>query len=442
MPLTASEAAPILVVDDEVRIRALVCRALEGRSLATASTADEAREKFPSAGLVLLDLRLAGDDGMDLLREFHENRPTVPILIMTAFASIESAVEAMKRGARDYITKPFSSLDELRFTVDRALREARMEEENRELRSLLVEQDTFEDMIGGCEAMKRVYALIERFAASDSTVLITGESGTGKELVARALHRRGPRRDKPFVEINCAAIPQTLLESELFGYERGAFTGAVRRKKGLLETASGGTVFLDEIGEMPTALQAKLLRAIEEKSFMRLGGTSPTRIDPRIIAATNRDVKEAVAQGMLREDLYYRLAVIQVEIPPLREREGDLMRLIHAWLPEVSFEADALEALQSYAWPGNIRELRNVVERLKHHGTRTVRRVDLPGAFQPVDEAPAAPGSLPEKVAAFERDLIREALRACDGSRTDAARRLGISRQSLQYKLEKLDIRY
>ena len=321
------EEDKILVVDDEAKIRELVCRALEGRTLDTAATADEARSKLSDARLVLLDLKLAGDDGMELLNEFRENRPEVPVIIMTAFASIESAVSAMKAGACDYITKPFSSLDDLRLKVDRALREAKLEIENRKLRNLLIEQDSFEEMIGGSALMNKVYNMIDRVADGESTILIEGESGTGKELVARAIHRRSSRQKKSFIEINCAAIPENLLESELFGYEKGAFTGAYKQKKGLFETAQGGTVFLDEIAEMPKELQVKLLRVIEEKSFTRLGGTSLTRIDSRIIAATNRDLKQAVKNGEFREDLYYRLAVIQIALPPLRDRVGDLEKL-------------------------------------------------------------------------------------------------------------------
>jgi len=432
------EEDKILVVDDEAKIRELVCRALEGRTLDTAATADEARSKLSDARLVLLDLKLAGDDGMELLNEFRENRPEVPVIIMTAFASIESAVSAMKAGACDYITKPFSSLDDLRLKVDRALREAKLEIENRKLRNLLIEQDSFEEMIGGSALMNKVYNMIDRVADGESTILIEGESGTGKELVARAIHRRSSRQKKSFIEINCAAIPENLLESELFGYEKGAFTGAYKQKKGLFETAQGGTVFLDEIAEMPKELQVKLLRVIEEKSFTRLGGTSLTRIDSRIIAATNRDLKQAVKNGEFREDLYYRLAVIQIALPPLRDRVGDLEKLFKFWVPNVTFEKEAWEIIMSYNWPGNVREVKNFVERINQLGIKRVTVSDLPDDFSgSTSGSLRISGSLVEMVDSYERSIIKQVLEDSNGVRIDAANRLGVTRQALQYKLEK-----
>mgnify|MGYP001604186225 CR=1 FL=1 len=440
--MTTNPRTAVLVVDDEARILELVTRALEGRPLATASSLAQARDKLANAAVVLLDLKLGEDHGFELLQEVKEHHPGVPVIIMTAFASIENAVDAMKRGASDYITKPFASLDELRLIVDRALMETRLHEENARLREMLAEQDRFEEMIGASAPMKRLYAAIARVAESDATVLITGESGTGKELVARAVHRRSGRSRRPFMEINCAAIPETLLESELFGHERGAFTGAHKMKKGLFESAPGGTVFLDEIGEMPTTVQVKLLRVIEDKSFIRLGGVAPTRVDVRILAATNRDLAEAVAANRFREDLYYRLAVLHLEVPPLRDREGDVERIIGALLPGMTIESDVMDMLCSYGWPGNIRELKNVVERVKGMGGKRVTLADVPSTITRPARALASGSSLPELVDEFERRLITEALKETGGSRTAAAQKLGVSRQALQYKLEKHGINY
>lgn len=433
----------VLVADDEAGIRDLLVRALEGRRVEAVSTAAEVRERAADASLVLLDLRLGADDGMALLEELRGSHPGLPVVIMTAFASIESAVEAMRRGARDYLTKPFASLDALRLLVDRVLAERELERENESLRRLLVEQDRFEEMVGASPPMKAVYNLVDRLAPNDSSVLITGESGTGKELVARALHRRSPRRARPFLEINCAAIPGTLLESELFGYERGAFTGAHRQKRGLLETAAGGTVLLDEIGELPLELQSKLLRVLEDKRCTRLGATTSVSLDVRILAATNRDLAAAVRAKTFREDLYYRLAVLVIEVPPLRQREGDVLRLLAEFLPGVTFDPDALQALVDYPWPGNIRELKNFAERTRALGVERVSASDLPTSFRATAVPygrPAQNVDLPSLVEAYERGLIEAALREAGGQRTEAARRLGISRQALQYKLEKYGI--
>jgi DNA-binding NtrC family response regulator len=439
--MTPPEEPLILVADDEARIRELVCRALEGRRTEACSNAEEVRDRAERASLLLLDLRLGADDGMELMAELREKRPELPIIIMTAFASIESAVEAMKRGATDYLTKPFGSLDELRLVVDRALAVDRLQRENDDLRRLLAEQDRFEEMIGGSETMKRLYELIARIAPGDGTVLITGESGTGKELVARAIHRRSPRAGRPFIEINCAAIPETLLESELFGHEKGAFTGAIRLRRGILESAAGGTVFLDEIGELSPSLQAKILRAIEEKRFHRLGSSTAIRVDVRIVAATNRDLTDAIQRGAFRQDLFYRLAVLQIEVPPLREREGDVVRLLREMLPDTPIDTPALDALLAHSWPGNIRELKNFTERVRGLGIKRVALADLPASLRAVHPSGGkGEGSLPDRVSAFEKDLILEALKESDGSRTAAARRLGVTRQALQYKLDKYGI--
>lgn len=436
------ETPLILIADDEGRIRELLVRALEGRNVRAVSTAAEVRASAADASMILLDLRLGADDGMALLAELKADYADLPIVIMTAFASIESAVEAMKRGACDYVTKPFASLDALRLLVDRVLAERELARENVMLRELLTAQDRFEEMVGASPTMVKLYNLVTRVADSEATVLITGESGTGKELVARAIHRRSHRRGHSFLEINCAAIPANLLESELFGYERGAFTGAHRQKKGLLETAAGGTVLLDEIGELSLELQVKLLRVIEEKKCLRLGAVAAVPFDVRILAATNRDLGKAVREHKFREDLFYRLAVIAIPVPPLRERAGDVLRLVRHFLPETVFDADALTLLEDYAWPGNIRELRNFSERVLGLGLDHVTINDLPDSFRRGSEPVALSGDLPGLVETYERRLIEEALSAAGGSRNEAARRLGVSRQALQYKLEKFRITY
>lgn len=442
-----SEKPKVLVIDDEARIRELVVRALDGRNVVAVATPEEARNHMPAA-VALLDLRLGESDGMKLLDEFRADFPAVPIIIMTAFATIESAVEAVKRGAHDYVTKPFSSLDDLRLRVDRVLEAVRLRSDNEALRSLLLEQDRFEEMIGGSDAMRKIYALLSSVAENDATVLITGESGTGKELVARAIHRRSHRSRKPFLEINCAAIPDTLLESELFGYEKGAFTGAYRTKKGLFESAPGGTILLDEIGEMPIGLQVKLLRTIEEKTFTRLGAVSPIKIDVRILSATNKDLREAVRAGTFREDLYFRLAVMHLDLPPLRDREGDVIRLLAALLPDVPVAPEAMKILSEYSWPGNVRELKNFVERVKGSNLKKIELTDVETLLSVGKKSlrtstrEGKEGSLPELVESYEKDMILSALKDANGSRTEAAARLGLSRQALQYKLEKFRIDY
>src|SRR5262245_20542101 len=318
--------------------------------------------------LLLSDLKMPGMDGVELLRRVHDLDPTLPVIMITAFASIESAVAAMKEGAFDYLPKTFSG-DQLQLSGERALRQRQLQTENRHLRDQLQATFGLENVIGRSPAMGRIFELVRKAARSDANILIVGESGTGKELIARAVHANSPRVSQPFVPVDCASLPEQLLESELFGHEKGAFTGAIKTKPGLIETAHRGTLFLDEIGEMPLGLQSKLLRTIQERQVRRVGATSLVDVDVRIVSATNRDLRDAAARGQFREDLYYRINVIVIALPPLRARAGDVTLLAHAFLKKFGgdrvsgLDDDALAALEAYAWPGNVRELQNVVER-------------------------------------------------------------------------------
>jgi DNA-binding NtrC family response regulator len=364
----------VLVVDDEPNM----CRSLaivlseEGRyEVDTATSGAAALPKLERVDLVLTDLSMPGMDGLELLRRTKEASPETPVVLMTAYSTVQSAVEAMKGGAFEYLIKPFAN-EELLSVVESALKLRRLTRENRRLRQQIAEGARFGDLLGKSEAMRRTFHVIERAADTDATVLIRGESGTGKELVARAIHFQGHRKDGPFVALNCAALTEALLESELFGHEKGAFTGAIRTKIGRLEQAQAGTLFLDEIGEMPQQLQTKLLRALQERSFERVGGTETLRVDIRVIAATNRDLEKAVADGSFREDLYYRLNVILVDMPPLRERMEDVPLLTEYFLGSKAEDLGvrgktlseaAQQALLEYDYPGNVRELENIIER-------------------------------------------------------------------------------
>jgi len=365
----------VLVADDERLMAEMLEEMLkaDGMLVEKAYTGKEALEKFRSLDfdLVLLDLRMPEMNGLDVLQEMKKEDPTIPVIVITAYGSVDNAVEALKVGAYDFITKPFK-LEELRNAIARALEVEQLRREKEYLLSEIQEEFHFEGVIGESPKMKEVMRVAQLVAKTDATVLICGESGTGKELLARSIHYQSNRRDKPFVVVNCGAITETLLESELFGHEKGAFTGAYTRKPGKFELADGGTIFLDEIGEMSPAMQVKLLRVLQEKTFERVGGTTPITVDVRIIAATNRDLKKAVREGTFREDLYYRLNVIPIYLPPLRERKEDLpllcdfliarhCRKLHKKIRGIS--PQAMRVLRKYHWPGNIRELDNVLER-------------------------------------------------------------------------------
>ena len=362
----------LLVVDDEPDMVENLTRLLRRdgyRCLAT-TDARKALELLETQhpDVLLTDLKMPEIDGLDLLRRAHAVDAALPVIMITAFSSIESAVAAIKAGAFDYLPKNFSA-DQLRVSVERALRQRRLAVENRNLRAQLQTTFRFESLLGRSPAMTRVFELVRKAARSDANILVQGESGTGKELIARAVHANSPRATQPFVPVDCASLPEQLLESELFGHEKGAFTGAIKTKPGLMESASGGTLFLDEIGEMPLGLQAKLLRALQERQIRRVGGTALIDVDVRVVSATNRDLRAAAAKGDFRDDLFYRVNVIAIQLPPLREREGDVQLLTHAFLERYAtrrfqgVDDDALAALQAYRWPGNVRELQNVIER-------------------------------------------------------------------------------
>ncbi|MGE0593401.1 MAG: sigma-54-dependent transcriptional regulator [Vicinamibacterales bacterium] len=445
--------ASILVVEDEALLRWSLRERLarEGYDVQEASTAAEALDWLESAlDLVLLDHRLPDGDGLTLLARFKETWPDVPVIQMTAFSTVENAVEAMRLGAYHYINKPFD-LEEIVLLVDKALEASRLRREVRELRQSRRSDHGLESIIGTSPAMQRVKSLLSRVAASPaSTVLLTGETGTGKDLAAKVVHFNSDRAGQPFVNITCSALPEHLLESELFGHERGAFTDARQQKRGLLESAHGGTVFLDEIGEMTPALQAKLLRFLEEKAFKRVGGLSDLRVDVRVVAATNRSLEDEVEAGRFREDLFYRLQVMPIPLPPLREREGDVQLLADFFVSVFNREfrkrvrgcsLAATATLASYQWPGNIRELRNAIER----AMLLIDRPWLePGDFTTLTRS-VAPTTykLPAegvKLDDVEQTLLVQALERSDGNQTQAGQLLGLNRDQVRYRIEKFGL--
>jgi two-component system response regulator PilR (NtrC family) len=407
--------------------------------------------------VVISDLQMPDKTGLDLLHALRETSPETLALVMTAFASTETAIAAMKEGAYDYLTKPFQ-VDEIRLVLEKALEKKLLARENRRLRSELRSQVRQRALIGSGSAMQRVYELIGQVAETKANVLISGESGTGKELVARAIHAASDRRDRAFVALNCGAIPENLLESELFGHVKGAFTGAVQNKEGLFEVADTGTLFLDEVGELPASLQVKLLRAIQEKAIRRVGGTNDRRVDVRILAATNRRLEDEVAAGRFREDLYYRLNVIQIAVPPLRERPEDVPLLVQHFVEKYARELgkeiggasdDAMRRLLDHSYPGNVRELENVIERavaLSRGGTIEVDALP-PNLLRPPGDGagrntvlPAEGANLEELVNEYERGLLLEALERAGGVKKRAAKLLGVSFRSFRYRLQKLGL--
>ena len=442
----------ILVVDDESLIRWTLSERLsqDGYTIAEADTAKAALARFgPDIDLVLLDFKLPDSDGLAVLRQMKAADPDVPVILLTAFSSVETAVEAMKQGAYHYANKPFN-LDELALVVQKALETTRLRREVKQLRASRSEPYAVSRIVGDSQAMRNLKVLLQRVAASPaSTVLLRGESGTGKDLAAKTIHFNSDRSARPFMNITCSALPDALLESELFGHERGAFTDARQQKIGLLESADGGTVFLDEIGEMVPALQAKLLRFLEEKAFKRVGGSADVRVDVRVIAATNRDLEEAVKRGSFREDLYYRLNVMQIVLPSLRERMGDVPLLVDYYIDVFNREfrksirgasPDAMELLKSYRWPGNVRELRNAIERAMLLADGPWLTPDL------LPVAAASRGSavgtmeLPMEgvnLETLERELVVQALKRTGGNQTKAATLLGLNRDQIRYRIEK-----
>jgi DNA-binding NtrC family response regulator len=453
----------ILIVEDEAAIRLALSGLLrrEGYEVAQVERGDAALQALASDSfdLVLTDLALgAGATGMDVLRQAKQLRPGLPVVMITAHGSEKVAVEAMKLGAADYVPKPFDN-DEIRLVVGRALERTRLERENRELRERVERAFRFDNLIGSGAAMRRVFEVIRKVAETDLTVLVRGESGTGKELVAEALHQHSTRARGPFVAVNCAAISRELVESELFGHEKGAFTGADARRKGRFESASGGTIFLDEIGDMAPETQAKVLRVLQERRFERVGGSAPVEVDVRVLAATHRDLEADVKRGRFREDLYYRLKVVEIAIPALRERPEDVPALVDRFLddlaerlgrPKKAIRAAALARLAACAWPGNVRELRNVVEQAAVLATGdAIEEADLrlPDAeVAPPAGADGAPDlSFAEAkrrtVLDFERRYLLGALRQHGGNISRAAAAIGMVRQSLQQKIRELGLR-
>lgn len=452
-----SETYRLLVVDDEQTARYSIRRALErdGYEIREVSSGEGALEVLSSTpiDLVILDLSMPGMDGMQTLSRIRE-RPDAPqVIMLTAHGSERLAVEAIRRGAQDYIAKPYE-LDELRQSVRNALERVRLERENARLREEIARREGFMPLWGESPAMRDLMAKIAAVAAVDVAVLIRGESGTGKELVSREIHRMSSRAKGPFVAVNAAAIPEGLVESELFGHERGAFTGADRRREGRFEQASGGTLFLDEIGDMPLAAQAKILRFLEEKSFERLGGSEPIKADVRLITATHRDLREEIEKGRFREDLYYRIRVVEIVVPPLRERAGDVLLLAGRFLQEFAskygkrlsgFTDEAIEAMTRYRWPGNVRELKNAIEtgvvlaRGDKVGLNELPR-ELRGPELPIPDGTRLPLREASRrvLEEFERSYIASALREAKGNLSAAARALGMYRQSLQHKLAAL----
>jgi two-component system response regulator HydG len=458
----------ILIVDDEPHLRRILASNLaqDRHQVTEAGGVEEARRAIASGifDAIITDQKMADGEGLEVLRAAREADATVAVVFLTAFATIELAVESMRRGAFDFITKPFMP-EAVLATVRRAVEHTALLRENLRLRDEVVRLEGSAEIVGSSAAIEAVRDKIARVAPTSATVLITGETGTGKDLVARAIHRSSPRAEKPFVPVNCAAFTETLLESELFGHERGAFTGADRARQGLFEAAHEGTLFLDEVAEMSPAAQAKLLRVLTDGQVMRIGSTRPRTVDVRLVAATHRDLAARVREGRFREDLYYRLAVVPIAVPPLRERCDDLAELCALFLaraardlklPRRKLSAQALANLRTYAFPGNVRELENLIERAcilsagdeigAENFPVSGESSASPGAAGRVDTvarvvAPTEPVNLREYLADVEKQLLVRAMNATGGAQAEAARRLGLSRSDLAYKLNKYGIR-
>jgi len=449
----------IMIVDDEknylVVLEALLGN--EGYEIVTADNAPDALRiiREYDLDLVITDMKMPGMNGMELLDEAKKIDYERPIIIMTAYGTIEMAVEAMKKDAYDYITKPFKN-EELKLTIKKALEKYRLVKENRLLNKALSDRYRFGNIIGKSKPMLNVYDLIRKVSQSRASVLITGPSGTGKELIANAIHYNSPRKDRPFVSINCGALTETLLESELFGHEKGAFTGAISMKKGRFELADGGTLFLDEVGEMPASLQVKLLRVLQEMKFERVGGTRTIKVDVRILSASNRDIKGDVEAGLFREDLFYRLNVIHIEVPSLKERGEDIRLLVNHFIDKygvdeekkrIELSPEAWKVLYNYSWPGNIRELENVIERaVVLNSGGVIRPEDLPGNLsgeeQELDIERFIPLNAPlqKTLEQIEEKLIRRALKECNNVQSHAAEMIGITKSLFQHKMKKYNI--
>jgi DNA-binding NtrC family response regulator len=447
--------AAILIVEDEAKMRRLLELNLGDDGLATFSAGDAEtglkllREN--SVDLVVTDLKLPGMNGLEFLQAIKRQNAALPVVVMTAFGTVETAVEAMKAGASDYVLKPFS-LTEMRMVIHKELDVRNLREENRNLREALGKRYTHPNIVARSAKMQEVLATVERVAPTNSTVLLGGESGVGKDLIARAIHEKSRRASGPFLKINSTAIPENLLESELFGFEKGAFTGAAASKPGKFELADKGTLFLDEIGDVPPATQVKLLRVLQEREFERLGGTKTIKVDVRLIAATNRDLRAALEQGTFREDLYYRLNVVPIDIAPLRERKEDIPDLVNLFISRFAGDSgksiegispEAMQILVNYHWPGNVRELQNIVERACALAkANMLETADIHLDVRPAKTISEAGGFLPEGMTLeqWEDEMVQEALRRANGNKSQAARLLGLSRNALRYRLSKIGI--
>jgi DNA-binding NtrC family response regulator len=450
-----AEKPSILIVEDEPKMRRLLELQLADEGFRAQTVADaETALKMVNSGpfdLIVTDLKLPGMSGLEFLQAVKRANAAVPIIIMTAYGTVESAVEAMKIGASDYVLKPFS-LAELVLVIRKELASHQLREENRSLREALGQRYQYDNIVARSEKMQAVLALVERVAPTNSTVLLGGESGVGKDLIARAIHQHSNRASGPFIKINSTAIPETLLESELFGYEKGAFSGATTSKPGKFELADKGTLFLDEIGDVPPAIQVKLLRVLQEREFERLGGTKTLKVDVRLIAATNRDLRAALEEGTFREDLYYRLNVVAIDIPPLRDHKEDIPALANFFLEKFARESGkpirgitpaAMNLLLDFHWPGNVRELENIIERgvtLSAGSTLDVADIhlDAPTPRAAAGAAPVLPSGM--TLDQWEDEAIREALRQANGNKSQAARALGLSRNALRYRLSKIGV--
>lgn len=456
-------AEKILVIDDDEIVRNLLAEHIgnQGYEATVCKDGSQGLEVFKNERfeVVILDIVMPGMDGIDVLKEIHKFNPHSVVILITAYGSIRNAVDAMKAGAFDYITKPFD-LDDVTFAVKRGVDISKLERENIELKRQLKNRYGFENIIGDSSALQSVYTLIDKVAPTDSTVLILGESGTGKELIANIIHYNSERLNKPFITVNCSAIPHDLLESELFGHEKGAFTGAISTKRGKFEMADHGTVFLDEIGDIDLSLQVKLLRVLQERAFERVGGTKTIKINVRIIAATNKNLEEEVGTGKFRQDLFYRLNVIPVQLPPLRERKGDIPLLCHHFMekycdkrkkPVLKISGEAMLAFTNYSWPGNVRELENLIERLvvlKENDT--IVSSDLPKKLQCEEsnfessvghEISSGNIDFNRRIEDFEKYIITNAIQSVHGIKSKAADLLNIKRTTLIEKMKRLNIK-
>lgn len=455
--------ARILVVDDEESIREFLEIMLrkEGYEVTCAADGQIALDllKKKSFDMVISDLQMPNVTGIELLKQTKDQYPDMLFFMITAFATTETAVEAMKLGAYDYITKPFK-IDEVRINIANALRSRTLETENRSMKKELVREYSFQNLIGNSESMHRIFELIKRVSMTPTNVLVTGESGTGKEVIAKAIHYNGPLKDRPFVSVNCGAIPESLMESEMFGHKKGSFTGAVADKAGLFEVADGGSLFLDEVGELPLSIQVKLLRAIQERIIRRVGATDDTKVDVRIIAATNRDLEQMVKEGTFRQDLFYRLNVINIKSPALRERADDIPLLANHFLKKyndrlgkniTTISADAIENLKKYDYPGNVRELENIIERtVALEGGNSI----LPESLPPLVITPSGRKmvstheiqvteegiELDKVMGQIEKELLVKAIHAAGGVKKRAAKLLNITFRSMRYRVEKYNL--